>query len=81
MFFFFESRDPLIVTIRIVAHTSTGCLLAGSALGERGKSAEKVGIEAAEMLVNNLKDGGCVDEYLQDQLILFMALAKVLRNC
>ncbi|XP_064004317.1 RNA 3'-terminal phosphate cyclase [Pogoniulus pusillus] len=62
--------------IIIVAETSTGCLLAGSSLGKRGKNPDKVGIEAAEILLKNLKHGGTVDDSLQDQLIIFMALAK-----
>ncbi|XP_067678311.1 RNA 3'-terminal phosphate cyclase-like [Haliotis asinina] len=62
--------------IIIVAETSTGCLLAGSALGKKGVPAEKVGIDAAQMLLDNLAHGGCVDDYLQDQLILLMALAE-----
>ncbi|NXN99905.1 RTCA cyclase, partial [Rhinopomastus cyanomelas] len=62
--------------IIIVAETSTGCLLAGSSLGKRGKNPDKVGIEAAEILLKNLKHGGTVDDCLQDQLIIFMALAK-----
>jgi RNA 3'-terminal phosphate cyclase (ATP) len=62
--------------IMLVATTTTGCRLAGSALGERKKQAAMVGKEAAEELVTTLKDGGCVDEWLQDQLILFMALAN-----
>ncbi|XP_020761729.1 RNA 3'-terminal phosphate cyclase isoform X3 [Odocoileus virginianus] len=62
--------------IIIIAETSTGCLFAGSSLGKRGVNADKVGIEAAEMLLANLRHGGAVDEYLQDQLIIFMALAS-----
>ncbi|XP_004614711.1 RNA 3'-terminal phosphate cyclase isoform X2 [Sorex araneus] len=62
--------------IIIVAETSTGCLISGSALGKRGVNADKVGIDAAEMLLSNLRHGGAVDEYLQDQLIIFMALAN-----
>ncbi|KAK7101137.1 RNA 3'-terminal phosphate cyclase-like [Littorina saxatilis] len=62
--------------IIIVAETSTGCLLAGPALGKKGVSAETVGANAAQMLMSNLKHGGCMDEYLQDQLILLMALAQ-----
>ncbi|XP_053324898.1 RNA 3'-terminal phosphate cyclase [Spea bombifrons] len=61
--------------IIIVAETSTGCLFAGSALGKRGVTADRVGAEAADILLRNLRHGGCVDEYLQDQLIIFMALA------
>ncbi|XP_033636521.1 RNA 3'-terminal phosphate cyclase-like [Asterias rubens] len=62
--------------ITVVAETSSSCRLAGSALGKRGVPAENVGKEAAQMLLNNLEHGGCVDEYLQDQLIIFMALAE-----
>lgn len=32
-------------------------------------NADKVGIEAAEMLLANLRHGGTVDEYLQDQVM------------
>lgn len=60
--------------ILLVATTTTDCLLAGSALCARNKSSIDVGREAAEELVATLRDGGCVDEWLQDQLILFMAL-------
>ncbi|XP_020385845.1 RNA 3'-terminal phosphate cyclase isoform X2 [Rhincodon typus] len=62
--------------IIIFAETSTGCIIAGSALGKRGVAADKVGIEAAEMLMKDLRHGGCVDQYLQDQIIIFMALAN-----
>ncbi|XP_077981104.1 RNA 3'-terminal phosphate cyclase-like [Glandiceps talaboti] len=62
--------------IIVVAETSTGCRLAGTALGKRGVPAQQVGQDAADMLVRNLQHGGCVDEYLQDQLIIFMALAN-----
>eukprot|EP00124_Ichthyophonus_hoferi_P004523 Ihof_evm2s509 gene=Ihof_evmTU2s509 len=61
--------------ILLVAHTSTGCIIGGSAVGERGQGAKAVGKEAADMLVANIRHGGCVDEYLQDQMIIFMALA------
>ena len=33
-----------------------------------GKQAEQVGSEAGEELVNNLFHGGCVDDYIQDQV-------------
>ena len=45
--------------------TGEGCILGGSALGAKEKEPEIVGREAAEELVNNLRHGGCVDEYLQ----------------
>ncbi|CAK8681373.1 RNA 3'-terminal phosphate cyclase-like [Clavelina lepadiformis] len=61
--------------ILVVAETTTGCRLSGSALGRKGIQAEQVGADAAEMLKRNLSYGCCVDEFLQDQLIVFMALA------
>ena len=35
-----------------------------------------VGKEAAEELIMALESGGCVDEWLQDQIVIFMALSK-----
>jgi len=73
-----ESEQTAVATgsgIIIVATTSTGCILAGQALGERGKPAEEVGQQAGKELLNELKREACVDSHLQDQLILFMALA------
>uniref|UniRef100_A0A671NV95 RNA 3'-terminal phosphate cyclase n=1 Tax=Sinocyclocheilus anshuiensis TaxID=1608454 RepID=A0A671NV95_9TELE len=62
--------------IIIIAESSTGCIFAGSSLGKKGVYADKVGIEAAEMLLRNIRHNGCVDDFLQDQLIIFMALAN-----
>lgn len=62
--------------IIIIAETTTGCLLAGSALGSRGVPAENVAKEAVESLKHDLDYESCVDQYMQDQLIIFMALAN-----
>jgi RNA 3'-terminal phosphate cyclase (ATP) len=62
--------------IIVIAETSTGCLLAGSGLGEKGVSSEDVAKEAAESLMGDLDCQCCVDHYMQDQLIIFMALAE-----
>jgi len=62
--------------IIIVGKTSTGCILCGSGLGQKGKLSETVGEEAAEDFIQNIQHQGCVDAYLQDQLIILMALAK-----
>jgi RNA 3'-terminal phosphate cyclase (ATP) len=59
----------------IVAESTTGCLIAGSAIGKKGVPAEKVAEEAVTMLHANMDHHVCVDEFLQDQLIIFMALA------
>ncbi len=50
------------------------CVVGADALGELKKSAEAVGEEAARKLVEELKANATVDENLQDQLLLFMAL-------
>ncbi len=50
--------------------------LGGSALGERGVPAEKVGAEAAAIIANEIESGAAVDPYLCDQLITFMALSE-----
>ncbi|MBI3037024.1 RNA 3'-terminal phosphate cyclase [Candidatus Woesearchaeota archaeon] len=49
-------------------------ILGGDALGELNKRAEVVGQEAASALVKEISSGACVDHYLADQLIPFMAL-------
>ena len=33
-----------------------------------GVEAEKVGVDAANQLLRSVDDGGCVDEFLQDQV-------------
>ncbi len=50
-------------------------ILGSDSLGERGKSAEAVGQEAASALLKEISFGACVDHYLADQLVTFMALA------
>ncbi|KZT66816.1 RNA terminal phosphate cyclase domain 1 [Daedalea quercina L-15889] len=62
--------------IMLWAETDGDCILGGSAIGVKGKKPTMVGEEAAEELVRNLAHGGCVDEYMQDQMIIFLALAK-----
>ena len=49
--------------------------LGGSALGERGVPAEKVGAEAASIIANEIESGAAVDPFMCDQLITFMALS------
>ena len=50
-------------------------VIAGDALGERGKPAEKVGLAAAEALIRDLRPGAAVDSHLGDQLVAWAALA------
>ena len=62
---------------------TTGCGItlwkgykSGSALGERGKRAERVGEEAARNIIKELESASTVDVYLADQLIPYIALAN-----
>ncbi|MEM5792898.1 MAG: RNA 3'-terminal phosphate cyclase [Candidatus Aenigmatarchaeota archaeon] len=50
-------------------------ILGASSLGERGFMGEKIGESAAEELVTSLKTGACLDKYMADQILPFLALA------
>ncbi|GLH13307.1 RNA 3'-terminal phosphate cyclase [Gryllus bimaculatus] len=62
--------------INIVAQTSTGILLGASALGKRELQPAQTGLQVANQLIETANSGACVDDHCQDQIILFMALAK-----
>lgn len=49
--------------------------IGGSAIGQRGLKAEKVGKNAAEELLYHISNGSSADKYLGDQLIPYMAIA------
>ncbi len=53
-----------------------GSVLGASALGERGKPAEKVGREAALELKKEIESGASLDIHMADQIIPFLAIAK-----
>jgi len=57
------------------AECESGRRLGASALGERGKRAERVGEEAAQSLLAELASGAAIDSHLADQLIVWLALA------
>lgn len=60
----------------LIAETDTKCILGSSALGKRNERIEETGKRAAEELVKTIDEGACVDQHSQDQIIVFMALAK-----
>jgi len=62
--------------ILLVGETDTGCLFGSSSIGAKGAQAEKVGEQAAKELIEDIGSGGAVDRHMQDQLIIFMALAS-----
>jgi RNA 3'-terminal phosphate cyclase (ATP) len=57
---------------RVGAETTTGCLLAASALGKRGVPASDVGTQATEDLLSDLSCQPCVDRHLQDQVCVVL---------
>lgn len=58
------------------AEREDGAVIGGSSVGKKGEDSSKTGELAADELLRALQDGGCADEWLQDQLIIFMALAE-----
>lgn len=59
----------------ITAHTLyENCKLGCSAIGERGKPAEKVGEECALELIKEIKSKATADKHIADQLIPFLGL-------
>lgn len=59
--------------VTLWTESEEGPALGGSALGARGKPAERVGREAAEALLGEIRSGAAVDRYLADQLVPFVA--------
>ncbi len=81
---FFKSRNiecSIGCEVRNEFSTGSGITLwcgykGGSSLGERGKRAEVVGREAAELLLEEMESGACFDEFLADQIMPFAAVAR-----
>jgi len=78
-----DSGDEQRLYVLLAAHTSNGWRLGRDFLGGQKVKSEKEGAKmvqrAAEAVVrdllNELRRGGCVDEFMQDQLVVFQALA------
>ena len=51
------------------------CFLGSSSVGERGKPSERVGEVAALLLKKQIDSGACLDEWMADQILPYMALA------
>ncbi len=54
----------------------TDTLLGSSCLGEKGISAERIGENAANNLLQEIKSGATIDVYATDQILPYLALAK-----
>lgn len=75
-----DSRDSRRLCLLLVAETSSGYRLGRDWLYDRKTSSPKAVDDLVSKVVDGLEQelahGGCVDEYLQDQLVVFQALAK-----
>jgi RNA 3'-terminal phosphate cyclase (GTP) len=60
-------------SVHIHAHFKN-CKLGASSLGERGTPAENVGGKAARLLKKQIDSGACLDEWMADQIIPYLAL-------
>jgi len=58
------------------ASSNRGAILGSDALGERGKRAENVGVEAARKLVSEISKRAPIDRHLGDMLPPYMAIAS-----
>ncbi|XP_017112749.1 RNA 3'-terminal phosphate cyclase [Drosophila elegans] len=61
--------------ILMTAHTSGGCVLGAATLGEKRVDGRLLGSDASCQLVEYIRKEICVDAHMQDQLIIYMALA------
>ncbi|MEM3526120.1 MAG: RNA 3'-terminal phosphate cyclase [Candidatus Jordarchaeaceae archaeon] len=57
------------------ALTESGSVIGADALGERGKTAEKVGEEAADKLLKEIERDAPIDSHMGDMLIPYLAVA------
>ncbi|KAM7359454.1 RNA 3'-terminal phosphate cyclase [Cochliomyia hominivorax] len=60
----------------LTAITNTECVIGSDRLGEKKVDAFELGSTAGKQLRNLITNRICVDEHIQDQLIIYMALAK-----
>jgi RNA 3'-terminal phosphate cyclase (ATP) len=69
---------PISLDVRTGQSTGSSCTAVcswkgGIALGSRGYPAEAVGRDAADSLLEALREPGCVDSHLADQLIILLS--------
>ena len=63
-------------SISLWTRQGNGLFIGGSALGVRGKPAERVGSDAAKQIIRELDSRCCVDGYTTDNLILWASIAE-----
>jgi RNA 3'-terminal phosphate cyclase len=68
--------DALSLGTSVHAHAHySNTKLGADVLGERGKPAEKIGRECALLLKEQMDSGACLDTWMADQILPYMALA------
>jgi RNA 3'-terminal phosphate cyclase (ATP) len=63
--------------VTALATYDKGCCIGVSTLGEIRKRAEDVGRDAARHLTDGQKTGACIDSWMVDQIIPYMAMATI----
>lgn len=75
-----DSLHPKRLYLLLVAETTSGYRLGRDWLFDRKgdflKAADQLVLQVVKELDKELAHGGCVDQYLQDQLVVFQALAQ-----
>ncbi len=71
-----KALNPLSPGSVICLWVEGEALIGDDGLGERGKTAERVGTEAAQRLVGQIKSGAYVDMHTADNLVLPCSLAE-----
>ena len=72
---YYETQSPGSHVCLIAEYENA--LLGADNLGKLGKRAEDVGKEAALKLLSEEKSGACLDQYMADQILPYMALSSV----
>jgi hypothetical protein len=71
-----KKKAPTTFSIQLAATTSSGCVLSANASGQKVGGERELVLCAMRELETLIASGSCVDEHTQDQLIVFMALAR-----
>lgn len=61
--------------IILTATTNTGCVVGAATVGEKNVDGHMIGSNASCELSGYIKNEICIDQHMQDQLIIYMALA------
>lgn len=62
--------------IILTATTNTGCVVGAAKVGEKNVDGHMIGSNVSCELSGYIKNEICIDQHMQDQLIIFMALAN-----